>query len=163
MEFTLADQTIYFLYSLLFGVMLSALYDVVVVIRMLNKERTLWLVLLDVIYMSLCAVLTVLFALPFNKGAVRYFVLFGEIIGFIVYRFTLGGLSERFYSFIIRIINAIIKKSLQISRVFLHKVLKINRFVVYNVRVILYKTQNIVCRNIVSKKKRKCYEHKEGK
>ena len=154
MEFSLADQTIYFLYSLLFGVILSALYDVVVVIRMLSNNRALKLILLDVLYMSLCAVLTVLFAMPFNKGEVRYFVLFGEVIGFIVYRLTLGGLSKKIYSIIIRVISVIIEKSLKISGFFLHKVLKANRFVVYNVRVILYKTQNIVCRNIVLKKKR---------
>ena len=158
MEFSLADQTIYFLYSLLFGVILSALYDVVVVIRMLSNNRALKLILLDVLYMSLCAVLTVLFAMPFNKGEVRYFVLFGEIIGFLVHRYTLGGVSEKIYSKIIRIIRVIIEKSLQISRFFLHKVLKVNRFVVYNVGVILYKAQNIVF-----KKKRKSYEHKEGK
>ena len=107
--------------------------------------------------MFLCAVLTVLFAMPFNKGEVRYFVLFGEIIGFFVYRCTLGGLFVKIYSEIIRFIRGIIEKSLQISRFFLHKVLKVNRFVVYNVRVILYKAQNIVL-----KKKRKSYEHKEG-
>ena len=158
MEFSLADQTIYFLYSLLFGVILSALYDVVVVIRMLSNNRALKLILLDVLYMSLCAVLTVLFAMPFNKGEVRYFVLFGEMIGFIVYRLTLGGLSKKIYSIIIRVISVIIEKSLKISGFFLHKLLKANHFVVYNVRVILYKAQNIVL-----KKKRKCYEHKEGK
>ncbi len=146
MEFTLADQTVYFLYSLLFGIILSALYDIIVVIRMLSTGHTLRLILLDVLYMSLCAVLTVLFAMPFNKGSVRYFVLFGELIGFVVYRCTLGGLSEKFYSVIIRIISVIIEKSLKICGIFLHKVLKANRFVVYNVRVILYKAQNIVCR-----------------
>lgn len=118
MEFSLADQTIYFLYSLLFGVILSALYDVVVVIRMLSNNRALKLILLDVLYMSLCAVLTVLFAMPFNKGEVRYFVLFGEMIGFIVYRLTLGGLSKKIYSIIIRFISVVIEKSLKISGFF---------------------------------------------
>ena len=157
MEFSLADQTVYFLFSLLFGVILSALYDVVVVLRIIGLNKLWQTITLDVLYMFLCAVLTVLFAMPFNKGEVRYFVLFGEIIGFFVYRYTLGGLSVKIYSEIIRFIRLIIEKSLQISRFFLHKVLKVNRFVVYNVGVILYKAQNIVF-----KKNRKNYEHKEG-
>lgn len=157
MEFSLADQTVYFLFSLLFGVILSALYDMIVVLRLLGFTKLWQTITFDVLYMFLCAVLTVLFAMPFNKGEVRYFVLFGEIIGFLVHRYTLGGVSEKIYSKIIRIIRVIIEKSLQISRFFLHKVLKVNRFVVYNVGVILYKAQNIVF-----KKKRKSYEHKEG-
>ncbi len=146
MEFSLADQTVYFLFSLLFGVILSALYDIVVVLRIIGLSKLWQTITFDVLYMFLCAVLTVLFAMPFNKGEVRYFVLFGEIIGFFVYRYTLGGLSVKIYSEIIRFIRLIIEKSLQISRFFLHKVLKVNRFVVYNVGVILYKAQNIVCR-----------------
>lgn len=157
MEFSLADQTVYFLFSLLFGVILSALYDFVVVLRLLGFKKLWQTITFDILYMFMCAVLTVLFAMPFNKGEVRYFVLFGEIIGFFVHRYTLGGVSEKIYSKIIRIIRVIIEKSLQISRFFLHKVLKVNRFVVYNVGVILYKAQNIVF-----KKKRKNYEHKEG-
>lgn len=157
MEFTLADQTVYFLFSLLFGVILSALYDFVVVLKITGLNKLWQTITFDVLYMFLCAVLTVLFAMPFNKGEVRYFVLFGEIIGFFVYRYTLGSIIVKIYSKIIRFIWGIIEKSLQISRFFLHKVLKVNRFVVYNVGVILYKAQNIVFRM-----KRKSYEHKEG-
>lgn len=146
MEFTLADQTVYFLFSLLFGVILSLLYDIVVIVKLVGYKKLWQTILCDVLYMFLCAVLTFLFALPFNKGEVRYFVLFGEAVGFFVCRYTLGGFSEKIYSKIISIIKLIIEKTLKICRKILHKVLKVNRFVVYNVRVILYKAQNIVCR-----------------
>lgn len=157
MLFSLADQTVYFLFSLLFGVMISSLYDLVRILRLSGFNRLWQIILTDILYFFVCAVLTSLFAMPFNRGSVRYFVLFGEAVGFIVYRFTLGELMTSVYSFFIRIIRNLIKKSLKILRVFLNKVLKLNRFVVYNVGGIIYKAQNIVF-----KKKRTIYEHEKG-
>lgn len=155
MGFSLADQTVYFLFSLLFGVILSALYDGVRILRFMGFTKLWQIILTDVLYFLVCSVLTVLFALPFNKGAVRYFVLFGEAVGFIVYRFTLGEVMASVYCFIISFIRNVLKKSLKYLLFFSKKVLKANRFVVYNVGVIIHKLQNIVF-----KKKRNSYEQK---
>lgn len=155
MGFSLADQTVYFLYSLLFGVMLSALYDVVRIFRFMGFTKLWQIILTDILYFFVCAVLTVLFALPFNKGSVRYFVLFGEAVGFIVYRFTLGEKMAVVYCFIIRLVRKLAQKSLKYLLIFSNKVLKANRFVVYNVGVIIHKVQNVVFR-----KNRLNYEQK---
>lgn len=144
MEFSLADQTIYFLFSLLFGVILSVLYDAVRIVRFLGFTKLWQIIVTDVVYFIVCAFLTVLFSLPFNKGEVRYFVLFGEAVGFIVYRFTIGECTATIYCFLIHITKKIIEKSLQLLRFFSNKLLKANRFVVYNVGVIIHKIQNIV-------------------
>ena len=144
MEFSLATQTVYFLYSILFGIILSAVYDVVRVIRFMGFTKLWQIILSDVVYFFICAVLTFLFSLPFNNGSVRYFVLFGEAVGFILYRFTLGEVMAKVYCFLIRIIRRIFKKSLEILIFFSNKLLKANRFVVYNVPVIIHKVQNIV-------------------
>ena len=144
MVFSLATQTVYFLYSILFGIILSAVYDVVRVIRFMGFTKLWQIILSDVVYFFVCAVLTFLFSLPFNNGSVRYFVLFGEAVGFILYRFTLGEVMAKVYCFLIRIIRRIFKKSLEILIFFSNKLLKANRFVVYNVGVIIHKVQNIV-------------------
>lgn len=144
MEFSLATQTVYFLYSILFGIILSAVYDVVRVIRFMGFTKLWQIILSDVVYFFISAVLTFLFSLPFNNGSVRYFVLFGEAVGFILYRFTLGEVMAKVYCFLIRIIRRIFKKSLEILIFFSNKLLKANRFVVYNVGVIIHKVQNIV-------------------
>lgn len=156
MIFSLADQTVYFLFSLLFGVILSFMYDVIRVLRFIGLNKLWQIIVGDIFYFTLCAFLTVLFALPFNNGSVRYFVLLGEAVGFIVYRFTLGEYMSVFYCFIIRVFRKIFVKSLKILEFFSNKVLKANRFVVYNVGVIIDKIQNIVF-NI----KGKDYEHRK--
>lgn len=144
MEFSLATQTVYFLFSILFGIILSAVYDVVRVMRFMGFTKLWQIILSDVLYFFVCAVLTFLFSLPFNNGSVRYFVIFGEAVGFILYRFTLGEVMAKVYCFLIRIIRRIFKKSLEILIFFSNKLLKANRFVVYNVGVIIHKVQNIV-------------------
>ncbi len=144
MEFSLATQTVYFLFSILFGIILSAVYDVVRVMRFMGFTKLWQIILSDVLYFFICAVLTFLFSLPFNNGSVRYFVIFGEAVGFILYRFTLGEVMAKVYCFLIRIIRRIFKKSLEILIFFSNKLLKANRFVVYNVGVIIHKVQNIV-------------------
>lgn len=156
MEFSLTDQTIYFLCSLLFGVIISALYDVVRILRFVGFNKLWQIILTDILYFLVCAVLTVLFSLPFNKGTVRYFAIFGEAVGFIVYRFTVGEVTAKIYCAIIRFFRLTFEKTLKLVGIFLNKVLKLNRFVVYNVGVILHKAQNIVL-----KKKRNTYERKK--
>ena len=155
MEFALSQQTIYFLLSLLYGVVLSAIYDVVRVLRFCGFCRVWQIVLTDILYFIVCAVATFLFALPFNYGGVRYFVLFGEAMGFLVYRFTIGELVAPVYCQLIRFFSKILEKSLKYILLFLNKLLKANRFVVYNVCVVIHKIQNIVFR------KRNIYEHKK--
>lgn len=144
MSFSLADQTVYFLFSLLFGVMLSALYDVVRILRFCGVTKLWQIILSDVLFFFVCAFLTVLFALPFNKGYVRYFAIFGEAVGFVVYRFTLGEVTAAVYGFFIRFFRKCVEKSLKYLLLFSNKLLKVSVFVVYNVGVIFRKIQNIV-------------------
>lgn len=157
MEFTLSQQTVYFLYSILFGIILSVLYDIVRILRFCGFNRAWQIVLSDVLYFVLCAFLTVLFALPFNKGEVRYFVLFGEALGFVLYRFTVGEYSARIYQFFIHIISMLFRKTFKYLIKISNKVLKANRFVVYNIGVVVKKLQNIVFK----KRKGNFYEHKK--
>lgn len=146
MGFELADQTVYFLFSLLFGAVLSAIYDVIRILRFAGINKPVHIIVTDILYFVFCALLTFLYALPFNNGGVRYFVLFGEAVGFVVYRFTVGEVNSRIYKLIIAFFSKIIEKTLKYTRVFLNKLLKANTFVVYNVGVLIHKIQNIVVR-----------------
>ena len=74
---SLADQTSYFLWSLVLGLVLGALYDIVRAVRMLTKARGARVIISDVLFFTVCGVITSLFALPFNKGDVRAFIIFG--------------------------------------------------------------------------------------
>lgn len=155
MEFPLAAQTVYFLYSLLFGVILSVMYDFVRIMRFCSINRKWQIILSDIVYFIICSFLTVLFALPFNKGGVRGFVLFGESLGFLTYRFTIGQVLAPFYCTLIGFFTKIMQKSCKILRLFFNKLLKACILVVYNISVKIHKVQNIVLRKNGKKREQK--------
>ena len=124
MWFSLADQTVYFLWSLVFGAALAAVYDIVRAARMLLKASHIHIVISDVIFFAACGVLTSLFALPFNKGDVRAFIVFGEAVGFLSYRLTLGGIMGKFYAFL----SAVLRRIVQKTRKILEKIFDFRQF-----------------------------------
>lgn len=139
MWFSLSDQTAYFLRSLVLGLLLGVLYDVVRAIRMLCRAGRVHLMISDVLFFTLCGVITSLFALPFNKGDVRAFIVFGEAVGFLSYRLTLGGIMGKFYAFLSAVLRRIVQKTRKILEKIFDFLLKAAAGLVYNVGVIIDK------------------------
>ena len=137
MGFSLSDQTAYFLWSIVFGMALAALYDLLRAVRMLTKARRTAVILTDILFFTLCGVLTSLFALPFNKGSVRAFIIFGESAGFLSYRLTAGSIMGKFYSRAAVILRRFVQKIHKIIQVFFDLLLKMTSSIVYNVNVLI--------------------------
>lgn len=159
MGFSLSDQTAYFLWSIVFGMALAALYDLLRAIRMLTKARRNAVILTDILFFTLCGVLTSLFALPFNKGSVRGFIIFGEAVGFLSYRLTLGSIMGKIYAHIARILRRFIQIIHKKIIVFFDLLLKMTSSLVYNVDVLIYKLRTGVSGYL--KKHRKAAEQKK--
>ena len=94
MGISLSAQTAYFLWSLVLGVALGALYDVIRGVRMVLHAGKIHVLISDIVFFAACGVITSLFSLPFNKGDVRAFILFGEAVGFLAYRLTFANLGS---------------------------------------------------------------------
>lgn len=137
MGFSLSDQTAYFLWSIVFGMALAALYDLLRAVRMLIKARRTAVIITDILFFTLCGVLTSLFALPFNKGSVRAFIIFGEAAGFLSYRLTAGSIMGKFYSRAAVILRRFVQKIHKIIQVFFDLLLKMTSSIVYNVNVLI--------------------------
>ena len=137
MGISLSAQTAYFLWSLVMGAALGVLYDIVRAARMAVRAGRVHIIISDVLFFAVCGVLTSLFALPFNKGDVRGFILFGEAVGFLAYRLTVGTVMGKVYAFFARIFQSFVQK----IRKFLEKIfkylLKAMGILLYNVSVII--------------------------
>lgn len=101
MEISIAQQTFVFLYSILLGVILSVIYEVIRIMRVWGINKLHQLVISDCVFMIFCGFITFLFALAFSRGYVRFYIYIGEAIGFVLYRYTIGELTARLYSPII--------------------------------------------------------------
>ena len=137
---SLADQTSYFLWSLALGLALGALYDIVRAVRMLTKARGVRVIISDILFFTVCGVITSLFALPFNKGDVRAFIIFGEAVGFLAYRLTLGSVMGKFYSHTAVFLRSFIQKIYKISEKFFDLLLKMIAVLVYNISEVIDKS-----------------------
>ena len=141
MGFPLSAQTAYFLWSLVFGAALGVLYDVVRAVRMALRAGKVHVMISDILFFAGCGVLTSLFALPFNKGDVRAFILFGEAVGFLAYRLTFGSIMGKVYAFSARILRSFVQKIRKILEFFFVFLLKAIAVLLYNVGVLIDKSR----------------------
>lgn len=93
MDFVSVNQEQVFVYACIFGLFLGAYYDVIRIIRLVIDATQKQLFFLDVFYFFCCGILTFLFAMVYNSGEIRFYILAGEIIGWCVYHLTLGELT----------------------------------------------------------------------
>ena len=146
---TLSEQTVYFLVSIVFGAALSVLYDLVRLIRLIWEKKAIVNVAGDILFFVVAGVLTFLFALPFNKGEVRGFIVLGEAIGFLPVHMTLGAVFSRVSGAVILTLRKFTHKIFKIVKKLFKKVLNFMHFILYNISVVIDK----ILRKVYVKKK----------
>ncbi|WP_052446666.1 spore cortex biosynthesis protein YabQ [Candidatus Soleaferrea massiliensis] len=105
LELQVSAQTLLFLQSCLLGAVLGVIYDVFRILRISFKNGSILIFLEDALFFIICAVLTFCFMLMSNDGQIRFFILLGEVIGFILYYFTIGALVMKISKLIINFIR----------------------------------------------------------
>lgn len=81
-----------FLFSLLLGAALSLLYDGFRLMRLILPEQSWRIALEDILYCLLFGFFTIHFALEWEQGRLRSYLLLGELLGWIICHFTVGQL-----------------------------------------------------------------------
>ena len=161
MWFSLSDQTAYFLWSLAMGIALGMLYDLLRMARMVFAAKERFVLVSDILFFGLCGVLTALFALPFNKGSVRGFIVFGEVGGFLCFRLTLGSIMGKIYAAFARFLRNINQKIAKILEKTFRFYLKTAHVIVYNVTVSIDSLMQKRRRSRMRAKQNRRRRHKE--
>lgn len=97
MEYTISDQLYSFLFSIVCGLILGVLYEVLRLVRICFFNGKVALFIFDVLFMVISAFVTVLFSICYTKGFTRYSTLIGEFLAVVFVRFTLGRISVRIF------------------------------------------------------------------
>ena len=105
----LGEQISVFLLSLLVGMALGALYDVFRISRVAFYTSPTAVFIEDVLFFLICGVTTFFFGLTVMDGILRAFLLIGELLGAVLYHFTLGRLVMGVAVKIIGMIKAIFR------------------------------------------------------
>lgn len=96
MGFDNSFQLILFLYSLIFGIVLGAVYTALSAFRILRPPSAVALFVADSAYFLLSAVAFFVFVFVFCDGQIRIFVLLTVFIGWLCEYLTFGSLVKRF-------------------------------------------------------------------
>lgn len=126
-----------FLISLLWGVLIFVLYDINRFLRYIFSNHKYVIILLDILFMVLCAVIVFLFSLAYNFGKPRIYMLIGMALSTLALRFTLGKLSLVIFVKLFSIFSVIIQKIYLFFKKLLTKLLKSFASLVYNLGVII--------------------------
>lgn len=97
-----------FFEAVLLGALLGALYDVFRILRLSFPNGRVLIFLEDVLYFALAAVVSFSFVVLQNGGVLRAFLLLGELLGAVLYFFTLGVLVMKAAGLIIRLIRSVL-------------------------------------------------------
>lgn len=100
MTVTMSGQTILFLEFIVCGMTLGVLFDLFRIIRKITRHGVILTAFEDIIYCVISIFIFILFAIKYNYGTVRWFMLVGCVIGAIIYFNTIGKLLLK-VSFII--------------------------------------------------------------
>lgn len=133
----ITEQTRIFLYSLGFGFLLGILYDVFRTMRLIISKSKGFAFFADLLYFSVCAILTFCFIMVVDSGKVRLYVALGEILGWLVYYFSFGAIAIRLTnavtSFFKRIFSAVSKF---LKRIFNKIRKKSDKFILFGKKII---------------------------
>lgn len=105
MEITISGQLLTFLQAMGIGCALWVVFDVFRILRMMGKRATVLIYIQDIVFFLLCGAVTYLFMLRSSSGEIRAFVLLGEILGAILYNFTISVLIRKIAQAIITFIG----------------------------------------------------------
>lgn len=99
-------QIIGFLYSIILGMIFAAFYDIFRALRIVKKPTALSVLFQDILYFFTISILTFIFLLAITNGEIRGYILFGEIVGFLIF---LALISRFFIKILIFILNLFLR------------------------------------------------------
>ncbi|MBR5246936.1 MAG: spore cortex biosynthesis protein YabQ [Clostridia bacterium] len=155
---SLASQTKGFLFSLGFGFLMGAVYDIFRIVRIgISRGKKLQIVL-DILYCILLAFLTFIFFITINEGEIRIYLLLGEAVGFMAYGLSLGviviAFAETFIGWIkagFKLIFKPIRKLLWKIKQFLNKGNKRNKKLKNKWKILLKPNKHLLYNLFVKK------------
>lgn len=133
MGFSVSEQMVCLLWSVVLGLVLGVLYDVFRMIRLLIFTSNVSVFICDFLFMVISGFFSVVFSMGFSRGNTRYFIILGEILGFLFYRLTIGRFTVSVVSFLSQKIGRILKITADKIRKFAKRVLQVIKRILYNI------------------------------
>ena len=110
----MVSENEFLLHSLIMGIFINIVYDVLRIIRRVIPHSALMVSVEDFGFWVYCGAEVFLLMYRESNGTLRWFAVFGALIGMIIYKKTISPLYVRGFSFLLNKIIALLKKILSI-------------------------------------------------
>ena len=112
-EIDIKFQLLTFLFACILGALYSAFYDVFRALRLVKNQKPFTIFLEDLFYFITLAFITFFYLLAFTNGEVRFYVIIGIVLGFIVFYILLSKYNLLLLKCLFKIIFHNLKTSLK--------------------------------------------------
>lgn len=145
------SQITVFLFSMILGAFLSLIFDGFRILNAVLKVNLKRIFFEDIIYFILSAFITFTYILVANSGEIRVYIILGEVLGWTIYRLTLG---KFVYKIILTVVKFLGKWFSKLKKYFISKIPK------DKMRKLTSKIRNINPRFIKSSNPKRKFLHK---
>ena len=117
-----AEQTRLFLLSLGFGFLLGILYDAFRTVRLIISNSKGFVLFMDLLYFAFCTFLNFCYLLTIDHGKIRFYIIFAELLGWLIYYFSFGAIAIRASRFVSRLIKQLFLMITRLAKFIFRKI-----------------------------------------
>lgn len=104
MSLFLVEETMLFIKACVLGLFLGVIYDLFRIYRIFVKSKPLNVFIQDILYFTIITIITFMFLLVYNDGRLRMFILIGELMGSVIYFFSISIIVLKFSNIIAKVL-----------------------------------------------------------
>lgn len=144
MDFLVGEQINIFLWAIVCGVITGIINEPFRFMRYVGFSSKTEIFIQDIIFMSICGAITFFFSLCYNNGNVRVFIIFGELVGFLLFRYSVGLLSGKIFGVLFWLIKTVISWIKKILNAIFIKITNIISYLIAKIPL-FHKKSKIAC------------------
>lgn len=120
---SIAEQTQVFIIFVIVGIIISFLFDIFRIFRKVYKFSNMLIYMQDILFWLLTGIIILQAIFKFNSGDIRIFLFLGIFVGVFIYISLFSIYVIKIGSFILKLINTLITKLINVFKVPICKIL----------------------------------------
>ena len=120
---SIAEQTQIFIIFVIVGIIISFLFDIFRILRKVYKFSNMLIYMQDILFWLLTGIIILQAIFKFNSGDIRIFLFLGIFVGVFIYISLFSIYVIKIGSFILKLINTLIRKLINVFKVPICKIL----------------------------------------
>lgn len=122
---SIAEQTQIFIIFVIVGIIISFLFDIFRIFRKVYKFSNMLIYMQDILFWLLTGIIILQAIFKFNSGDIRIFLFLGIFVGVFIYISLFSIYVIKIGSFILKLINTLIRKLINVFKVPICKILNL--------------------------------------